>query len=483
MPTHIEQELGIAPTTNRIRRWFLRFLPIADRSLDPLTVNYEVWRAIKRSVRKWPTYREAPNYIEVMVSPEDWEDYWGVDTVRKEAGVSTYVKARIIERGLWVAGEPQIMVFEDETIEMGELDVVCQFVEPMSKDEIATLRASVGRTPSRLDNVDRSLTDGGLDSTIEDDYGFEGDAYDEQGADVEVLAVDVVDARFEHVDNALDQNVQNQDLWANAKLELEDISMEDVSLPGAGSSLMETVEAEEVFKQEGASEEAGFYGDDAFEEDVPREDAPGEEDVPEDSIPLANALEEVPLEEEVLEEEAPEEAVGEDQEDNNAEVADYDLPEIPSEADEIAEGIADEVGIDVELSGRHVSHAGPARRPNPTVRFVDENHPGSLYLVGDGSFRLEIHSGDCIGAVRLGESVPAQVNVRLDADGFPYAETMQCTIRVVGGRWCVENHAVHGTRVTKFDGTRYLLGHSDPCALDQGDVLWLGHEKPLRVEY
>ena len=33
MPTQIEQELGLVTTTNRIRRWFRRFVPEGERGV------------------------------------------------------------------------------------------------------------------------------------------------------------------------------------------------------------------------------------------------------------------------------------------------------------------------------------------------------------------------------------------------------------------------------------------------------------------
>ena len=116
MPTHIEQELGLAPTTHRFRRWFRKLVSEEERSLDPLTVNYEAWRSVRHGVRQWPHYQEAPNYVEVLVSPEDWDDYWGIDSGRKESGVAAYVRARAAEKGYWMAGEPQVSVMANDAI-------------------------------------------------------------------------------------------------------------------------------------------------------------------------------------------------------------------------------------------------------------------------------------------------------------------------------------------------------------------------------
>lgn len=528
MPTHIEQELGIAPATNRVRRWFRRFLPSGDRSLDPLTVNYEVWRAIQKNVRRWPTYREAPNYIEVLVSPEDWADYWGVDTVRKEAGVSAYVRSRIVEKGLWVAGEPQILVFEDDTIEMGEIDISCQFVEPMSSDEIETLRSSIGReapyaarTNSPSTHGYSNLPSGDLGATV--DY-----AYDESlHANVEVVpavpvkgVVNVLPERVENVEPVSDEPQEHVDMQvpeflAAAAKELDDA---EVAISNLSEPEFATVDAatdgyfgddEEQDVSFEVAEEETARGDAADEpEDEPEPDQAPEQALEPEQEPEAAGTDESDRKEDSERaegpvppgEEAPEQGAdlgaGQDSEPAPESVAEQasmagarvnvrhviDLPPIPEPAPRPGASMRED-GVDVELSGLSSQGLGMSQKPTPTIRFVDEGNPGSLYLVGDEAFRLEIHSGDCIGAVRLGDSVPAQVNIRLDADGFPYAETMQCSIVVDAGRWCVINHAVHGTRLTKASGARYLLGRSDPCPLDQGDLLWLGHERPLRVEY
>jgi hypothetical protein len=118
-------------------------------------------------------------------------------------------------------------------------------------------------------------------------------------------------------------------------------------------------------------------------------------------------------------------------------------------------------------------------REAPTMRFIENSPESVAFLVGEGSFRLEIHSGDCIGAVRWGEEVPPEVNVRLDADGFPYVDVMQCSLVIQDGRWAVINHALRGTRLTKRDGTRYMLSEPEPCTIEPDDVLWLGPRRPL----
>ena len=139
MPTTIEDELGLGPVMHRLKnrvsnitsRLGMRHATDDQRRLDPLTVNYAVWDEMRHHVRKWPRYREVPNSIDVLVSPEDWEEYWGIDTERKEANIAAYVLARTKNKGLWIAGVPQIKVIEDEDIEPGGIECSCQFLEPV----------------------------------------------------------------------------------------------------------------------------------------------------------------------------------------------------------------------------------------------------------------------------------------------------------------------------------------------------------------
>lgn len=325
MPTHIEQELGLAPTTHRFRRWFRKLVSEEERSLDPLTVNYEAWRSVRHGVRQWPHYQEAPNYVEVLVSPEDWDDYWGIDSGRKESGVAAYVRARAAEKGYWMAGEPQVSVMANDAIEPGELEVSCQFIEPKK-----------GEAPS-------PLTSDAVSST--------------------------------------------------GRMNFEELNIPPFLQPAPQETTRMTSDDMQAAR---AAARAAMRAEEAVPESEP-EPAPEEKDP-------------------------------------------------------------------------------------PTLRFIDEAHAGVAYLVGEGAFRLELHSGDCIGAVRWGEEVPPEVNVRLDAEGFPYVDVMQCTLAVLDGRWTVTNHAPRGTRLTKHDGRRFMLGEPEPCPIEEGDVLWLGPRRPLRFE-
>lgn len=302
MPTPLENELGLGPVMHRVRRWSrtklsrigMGSVPEDCRSLDPLTVNYETWREVRRTVREWPHYKEAANSIEVLVSPEDWEDYWGIDAARKEAGVAAYVRARAADKGYWIAGDPQVIVEQDDTIEPGEVEVVCQFVEPAEGE---------GPTPAS-NTAEHPVLDAG-------------------------------------------------------------VSAREAALTSP-------------------------------------------------------------------------------------------LPEEPSQD-----------------------------RVSSTIRFMDPKTAGEACLTDEHGFRLVLKSGDCIGAVQEGDEegcFPAEVNVRLDGAGFPYVAPKQCQLGVVGGRWTVTNFSDHGTMLVTAEGARLMLGEPEPYPIAEGDVLYLGPERPLRFE-
>lgn len=307
MPTHIEEELGLGPLLHRIRRWFgnlfarmgMSLSPRDRRALDPLTVNYAAWRETKRHVRAWPHYKEAPNSLELLVSPEDWDDYWGIDVERKEHEVATYVRAQAAKKGFWMSGDPQVYVAVDDDMEIGEVEVICQFLEPLEEED---------PTPAS------------------------------QTAQLEI------------------------------KPSLQHTSERHVSHRHAHTSEAATSQA-------------------------------------------------------------------------------------------------------------------PTSPDGGTMRFVDAAHAGKACLADEtGSFRLVLSSGDCIGAVRAGDEVPSEVNVRLDADGFPYVEAKQCTIEVLEGRWTITNHAERGTKVLTTQGARLMLREPSPYPLSEGDVVYLGPNRPLRFE-
>ena len=308
MPTPLENELGLGPVMHRVRRWSRNVVSrigngaVADdrRSLDPLTVNYAAWHEVRRKVREWPNYKEAANSLEILVSPEDWEDYWGIDTPRKEAGVAAYVQARAAEKGYWMSGDPQVKVEPDEVVMVGEVEVYCRFSEPV-----------------------------------------EGEGY----------------------------------------------------ISPSSTATFEPLNA---------------YADEQYNDNVGFQD------------PMITNI--LPTQEERAAQEA------------------------------------------------------------PTIRFVDAKSAGKARLTDGQGFCLEIESGDCIGAVVEDEECPPEVNVRLDSDRFPYVESKQCSIGVLDGRWTITNFAYHGTMIMTAEGSRMMLGTSEPYALQEGDVVFLGPNRPLRFE-
>jgi len=142
MTNPIEEELGLGPVMYRLRnrvrcalrRVGMSHAPDDERSLDPMAVNYAAWSEVRRHVRSWPTYKEVPNRVEVSVSPDDWDEYWGIDTERKQATIARYLMTRAEDKRLWMAGVPQVTIVSDEEVDIGEVEVDCQFLEPQSVD-------------------------------------------------------------------------------------------------------------------------------------------------------------------------------------------------------------------------------------------------------------------------------------------------------------------------------------------------------------
>ncbi len=324
MATGIESDRAIGPIVHRMRRWVRNAVsrvgdsigPEDRRNLDPITVNYAAWREMRRHVREWPGFWEAPNRLEVLVSPEDWEDYWGIDAGRKEQSVATYVRARAAEKGYWIAGQPKVRVIEDVAMSIGEVEVECQFVE------------SPDGTPPRPASQLAPRT-----------------------------------SRRESVPHL-------------------------------------SVRADAVPAQSVARGERRAW-----------EDAPG--------VPGA------------------------------------------------------------ELGPQTMAFS-PAEE---TVRFVSPDEAGKVLLLGTDGLKITLRSGDCVGAVTSADDVPEEVNVRLAAREFPYAEAKHFSIGVAEGRWSVVNHASTGTKVVLRDGGRLMLHQPEPYPLSAGDVVYLGPFGPLRFEF
>ena len=303
MATGIESDRALGPIVRRMRRWVHNVVtrvgdgiaPEDRRKLDPLTVNYAAWRTTRRHVREWPGYRETPNHLEVLVSPEDWEDYWGVDTERKERAVSDYVTARAAEKGYWVAGKPEVCVVADDAMAIGEVEVECQFVAAADgappRPAARLGKPSVGRdTERRPDSRETPLTD-----------------------------------------------------------------------------------------------------------------------------------------------------------------------DFATSAEEPSAGV--------------------------TVRFVDARDAGEVLLLAEDGSRITARSGDCVGAVMGEDEVPDEVSIRLHAGAYPYAEVKHFSLGVIGGRWCIVNHATTGTKLLLRDGGRLMLHEPEPYPLSAGDVVYLGPCGPLRFEF
>ena len=339
MPNPVENELGLGPVMHRLRRWSRNKLarlgngtiPEDKRMLDPLTVNYEAWHEVRRTVREWPQYKEAANSIEILVSPEDWDDYWGIDTSRKEAGVSAYVRARAKEKNYWMAGDPQISVYCEDDIEPGEVEVICRFAEPQEEGVPAgDFSSTAAHEP------------------LVQEHGLEREPH------------------------------------------------------GQASEIV----------------------DEAYGEKAPKTERHEERRV----VPTTSFASQF-------------------SQDEDSKVEDFDEMDGPS-----------------------------------AVKFVDASKAGQACLADAHGFRLVLGSGDCIGAVSYGQEVSPEVNVRLDADRFPYVGPKQCSLGVIDGRWMVVNHAKHGTQLVLADGRRLMLGSSDPYPISEGDVLFLGPQRPLRFE-
>lgn len=318
MPNPVEQELGLGPVLYSFRRWLKGLLMKLGlggdkrHPLDPLTVNYEAWRVVRKNIREWPHYQEAPNCVEVLVSREDWDDYWGVDAMRKEAGVSSYVRAQAVERGLWISGDPQVSVRPDDELEMGDVEVRCQFVEP--------------------------------------------------------------------------QEVEFEDSDADAGLTGDLGAWEDAAASGIQTNAW-----------------------------------------------------------------------------------------MPESAGSVPPFIASQPAMTRDLA---------VEGEQDTLRFINDEQAAEeeAFLVGEGAFRLAIRPGDCIGAVREGDDVPDEVNLRLDASAFPYVEPMQFSLDIKGGTWTITNHAECGTKLVTHNGARYLLKEEEPFTLSEGDMIWLGPDRPVRFE-
>ena len=305
MAIGIENDRALGPVVRRMRRWVRNAVsrmgdglaPEDRRNLDPITVNYAAWREVRRHIREWPRFREAPNLVEVLVSPEDWEDYWGIDTARKEEAVVTYLRARAAEKGYWIAGSPRVCVISDDAMAPGEVEAECHFVA-----------APHGESP-------------------------------------------------------------------------QPIRVDPPTQPTAAAYAQRRVpRAQPAMEQSGAQ-----------------------------TIAFSSA----------------------------------------------------------EL----------------TARFVPSEYGGKALLVGGSGRYIEVRSGDCVGAITPDDDVPDEVTVRLPGESYPYAEAKHFSLGVLGGRWCLVNHATTGTKVVTRAGHRIMVREPEPYPLDEGDVVFLGPLGPFRFMF
>lgn len=355
MPTPLENELGLGPVMHRGRRWFRDLLArvggdaiaMEPHALDPLTVNYAAWDEVRRSAREWPHYKEAPNSLEILVSPEDWEDYWGIDTARKEQGIASYVRSCAAERGYWMAGEPQVLVMADDMLDIGEVEVSSQFAEAANGEDVAPLSYSLAQRAEWFEDV--------------------APVPEQEPEPEPELAVPEVRRRAPKPGAAPENKT----------------TARPASKPGARKGTKPGAKAGGKAGQKAGRKRA------------------------------ASAAKQAPVD-------------------------------------------------------------------PPTIRMIDPASSPEAILTDDDGFRLKVRSGDCIGAVREGEEVPEEVNIRLDAEGFPYVDVKQCELRIIDGRWTVTNHSYHGTKLVTSDGRRFMLGEPEPYTIMEGDMLFLGPERPLR---
>lgn len=136
----IDDELGLGPSLHNLFRRILGFFGRSaghgskgDRPLDPMVVDSEAWRAMRRNARTWPSYKEAPNRFEIKVSQADWSDYWGIDPERKSESVTSYLLHQAADRGLWIGGTPQVSFSASDEVTRGNVQVEASFAESTDK--------------------------------------------------------------------------------------------------------------------------------------------------------------------------------------------------------------------------------------------------------------------------------------------------------------------------------------------------------------
>lgn len=136
----IDDELGLGPSLHNLFRRIRELLGHAagdgsreERPLDPMVVDRAAWRAMRRNARTWPSYKEAPNRFEILVSQADWDDYWGVDPERKAESVTSYLLHQAADRGLWIGGTPQVSFAASDEVTRGSVRIEASFAESTDK--------------------------------------------------------------------------------------------------------------------------------------------------------------------------------------------------------------------------------------------------------------------------------------------------------------------------------------------------------------
>lgn len=348
----IDDELGIAPGIHGLVRRIRRFLAGrglrvgATGPLDPLVVDNEAWRTMRRSVRPWPDYKEAPNAYRILVSAQDWEEYWGIDAQRKADNVSRYLLKQAADKDYWIAGAPQVSFEESDELAQGDVRVLPSFAE----------------TAERAQPVSRSA-------------------------------------------------VSPSEAYAGSREAVAEVPAE---------------------------------------EREPRWDGPADR-----TAPMMR----------------PQVAPGQD--DSLAERLRYAMPDASPDETVILRRVE---------SPAPAGEGGPeAEGPDDTV-VLPADVPPVAYLTDGADFRMAVHPGDVIGAVREGQEVPDDVNLRLDGETFPDVEPRHLSLAATAAGWTVTDLAECGTKLRRASGEEVTLRQGDVASIGEGDVVCLGSDHPLTFE-
>lgn len=356
----VEDELGLAPGIHNLLRRLRGLLSkmgvgsgSASRPLDPMVVDHEAWRMMRRNVRTWPDYREAPNGFQIGVSQPDWDEYWGIDTERKADSVARYLLKQASDKDLWIAGRPQVAFSVSDDVARGEVSIAVSFAESSVKAH----RVEAGDMPE-------------LDAGIGPAGSFLGDG---PAKKVSPDSTVVVPRR---------------------------------QYPRGGR-----VAAPTTWGQPAVSV------------------------VPEETIVLPR-------------------------------------PTAPVADPQATQALTAPTALDA-----------PSMASSDATELLPIEVPRAAYLMDDKGFRMLVHPGDVIGAVHEGESMSADVNIRLDGRGFPDVEPRHLSLAATADGWTVTDLATTGTVIETVAGERRTLETDETAALSEGDVIYLGPERPLRFQF